>query len=340
MLRESNFEPTAKNQEEEKFSLPGLYSQILEEHPPLDPSEEERLMSTMVEVSKNKSPEQERQELLLMEEKRLKGIISHRRRTEKQKEQAREKLRQIRTEEENKEKNLRKIVEGSNSQQEKNQAREKLNQIKQAREKIKSGAEARKRLSEGYLRFVVMLAGEWDEKLKKFGVHNVSKQDIISLGNEALVKASKSFDPEKGFKFSSYLGSAINHMVMNHLKKIKKIPLHLSLEDRGTARSNKPISETIEDTNSPTPEKIIEEEENSLKRSKLISFLDQLGDRKRKIITMHFGLGEGKDAKEHSLREIGKELGISPERVCQLEREALEKLKITMNRELRLDDYT
>ena len=69
--------------------------------------------------------------------------------------------------------------------------------------------------------------------------------------------------------------------------------------------------------------------ENTLKAD-ITTILNRLKDREREIIRMHMGF----DSEPKTFEEIGRILGISRQRVCQLEQKAMRKLGCARNREL------
>lgn len=81
------------------------------------------------------------------------------------------------------------------------------------------------------------------------------------------------------------------------------------------------IKDIIEDENIASPD---EELEIFFNKERAMSFLDTLGDREKKIIEMRYGLTDGNP---HTLAQIAKVLGVSRERVRQLEAGAIKKIR-------------
>lgn len=92
------------------------------------------------------------------------------------------------------------------------------------------------------------------------------------------------------------------------------------------------LSDFIEDDVSPAPE---EQAANSMLRQQFKDLLSQLSERERKIIEMRYGLGNEQGL---TLKEVGHEFGLTRERIRQIEKEALAKLRHP-SRSRKLIDY-
>ncbi|HEX4814107.1 MAG TPA: RNA polymerase sigma factor [Nonomuraea sp.] len=91
------------------------------------------------------------------------------------------------------------------------------------------------------------------------------------------------------------------------------------------------IGDLIEDVDSPEASEIVDRQ---LLGDQLRGVLDNLSPRESKIMSLRFGLVDGKP---HTLDEIGKHLGLTRERIRQLEKESLSKLRHPSNTRPMLD---
>jgi RNA polymerase primary sigma factor len=138
--------------------------------------------------------------------------------------------------------------------------------------------------------------------------------EMVSEGNLSLILAVEKFDVSRGFKFSTYASCAIvKNLVRTALKEVGRRSRFLTGRQElfGTAADNR--TENRE-----------HEGESNRNQEAVRGMLGRLGDRERAIIVSRFGL-EG--ARERTLHDLGLELGITRERVRQIECQAREKLR-------------
>jgi RNA polymerase primary sigma factor len=110
------------------------------------------------------------------------------------------------------------------------------------------------------------------------------------------------------------------------LKIIRKaVKAYGSPTQSGSDDGEVTINELVADTHNPGPD--VEVEDNDQLR-RLEHLLDEIDDRSATILKLRYGL-EGEDPM--TLKEIGQRIGLTRERVRQIEHAALDKLRRTMN---------
>jgi RNA polymerase nonessential primary-like sigma factor len=239
-------------------------------------------------------------------------------------------------------------------------------EVHYSRLSLKGDTSARDKMIECNLRLVVKIA-------RRYMNRGLALLDLIEEGNLGLMRAVEKFDPELGFRFSTYatwwIRQTIERGLMNQTRTIR-LPIHVikelntylraarkltqelnreataedvaellqkpvkavekmfRLADRVSSfdipmggEGDRPLLDIIPDDNNPDPSSILQDESVI---QHLDKWLDELEEKQREVVVRRFGL---RNHPRGTLEEVGLELGVTRERVRQIQMDALRKLR-------------
>jgi RNA polymerase primary sigma factor/RNA polymerase sigma factor len=139
--------------------------------------------------------------------------------------------------------------------------------------------------------------------------------ELVSDGNISLIRAVEKFDFARGNKFSTYSSWAI----------MKNFARTIPDEHRHRDRFRTSHAEMFAATEDARTDQYEQESAHLQRRSQIEKILTRLDDREQRIIIDRFGLTRGEEPR--TLKQVGSEMGVTKERVRQIEARALSKLR-------------
>ena len=180
---------------------------------------------------------------------------------------------------------------------------------------------AREPLITHNLRLVVYIA-------KKFESPSANVEDLISIGTIGLIKAVKTFRPERNIKLATYASRCIENEILMYLRKTSQLKNEISIDDPLNVDwdGNELLLSDILGSDQNAVNVGLEDE---VEQDLLRSAVSRLAPREREIMQLRFGLN---CSREHTQKEVADTLGISQSYISRLEKRILSRLKKELER--------
>ena len=167
------------------------------------------------------------------------------------------------------------------------------------------------------LRLVVYIA-------KMFESTGIGIEDLVSIGTIGLIKAVKTFCPDKNIKLATYASRCIENEILMYLRKTTQHKNDISIDEplNFDSEGNELLLSDILGTDTDLVVRGIESE---VEISLLLNEVSKLNPRERQIMEMRFGLGEYK--RELTQKQVADIVGISQSYISRLEKRIIKKLR-------------
>ena len=176
--------------------------------------------------------------------------------------------------------------------------------------------EARDTLITHNLRLVVYIA-------RKFESSGVGIEDLISIGTIGLIKAVRTFRPERNIKLATYSSRCIENEILMYLRKNAQKRSEISIDEPLNVDwdGNELL---LSDVLGSDPDVVHRDLEAEAERQQLLACVARLSPREQQIMHLRFGIC---GHREHTQKEVADRLGISQSYISRLEKRIIRRLR-------------
>lgn len=165
--------------------------------------------------------------------------------------------------------------------------------------------------------------------IKKYQGSDYEMEDLLSVGTIGLIKAVNTYNMDKGSRLATYAAKCVENEILMLFRAGKKFSREVSIYDPiGTDKDGETVSlmDILETEGKEAIEQIILKQDV---KDLYAAYEKELKETEKAVIRMRYGLF---GSREHTQREVAKQLGISRSYVSRIEKKAIEKLREAFER--------
>lgn len=158
---------------------------------------------------------------------------------------------------------------------------------------------------------------------KKFESSGSGIEDLISIGTIGLIKAVRTFCPDKNIKLATYASRCIENEILMHLRKASQQRNEISIDEPlNTDWDGNEL--LLSDIIGSDEESVTEKLRQRCERKAMMDEIAKLSDRERQIMELRFGLIDGKELTQ---KQVADKIGISQSYISRLEKKIIKNIK-------------
>jgi len=158
---------------------------------------------------------------------------------------------------------------------------------------------------------------------RKFETSGVGIEDLISIGTIGLIKAVRTFCPDRNIKLATYSSRCIENEILMYLRK--------NAQKRSEISFDEPLNTDwdgnellLSDVLGSDPDVVHRDLEAQAERQQLLLCVARLSPREQQIMHLRFGIC---GHREHTQKEVADKMGISQSYISRLEKRIIRRLR-------------